>query len=142
MNGITTPSTKKIRIYSTGSPTKVQVVNQANLLLNTGYDYITVDNINFNGSSNNAVYFYSGSNDYCYIQNCTISFGGENGIYLATGSNNIIDNNKINNCSMAGIQTDAGKGNIITNNLITNTGIIKGQASNASNSVGIGASKY
>ena len=133
------PSTKKIRIYSTSSPTNVQVATVSNLLSDNGYDYITVDNINFTGSSDNAVYFYS-SDDYCNIQNCTISFGGQNGIYLVTGNSSVINNNKINHCNRAGIQSDGGTGNSITNNVITNIGVIRGQAYDGAHSDGIYAS--
>jgi parallel beta-helix repeat protein len=121
-------STKKIRVYSTSSPNKVQVASETNLLYNSGFDYITIDHVDFTGSSGDAIYFLNSNTDYCHIQNCTISFAGKNGIYLVLGNNCSIDNNVLNDCNSTGIESDAGSNNSITNNTLTNMGVLIGQS--------------
>jgi parallel beta-helix repeat protein len=121
-------STKKIRIYSTSTPSNVKVASVNNLIYNNGFDYITIDNIYFSGSVLDALYFTNNSTVGCNIQNCSIISAGKNGIYLTNASNCNITNNVITDCNSTGIETDAGAGNSITNNTLTNMGVLVGQS--------------
>lgn len=131
------PSTKKIRVYSAGTPSNVQVSTVSSLVINNGFDYINIDNITFTGPSENAIYFSGGSSDYCNVQNCTISYCGQNGILFTNGSNTNITNNVINVCNRAGVESDAGSNNTISGNTITNIGLVVGQAYDAVKTDGI-----
>ena len=128
------PSTKKIRIYSTTSPTNVQVTTVSNLLSSNGYDYITVDGIDFTGANSTALYFAS-STDNSKVQNCNVSFAGSYGIDM-NGVNGIINNNTVNDCGSAGI-FKGGTGGTVTNNTVRNIGIVEGQPYLQSQSDGV-----
>jgi len=69
--------TKKLRIYSTNSPTNVQVPTIDGLVLCSGFNYITFDHLNFEGA--NSSIFENRNSKYIHIQNCIFKFA-ENGI--------------------------------------------------------------
>lgn len=121
-------STKKIRIYSTSTPSNVKVASLSNLLYDNGFDYITLDNITFSGSTQDALYFSNSATDYCNVQNCTVSFAGRNGIFITSGSNCNIKNNVVYDCNNTGIESDAGSGNYIESNQLNNMGVLVGQS--------------
>ena len=127
-------STKKIRIYSTASPTNVQVTTVGNLIYNNGYDYIIVDGINFTGA-NYAALAFSSSSDYCTVQNCSVSFAGSYGIDM-NGVSGTVNNNIVNDCGSALI-FKGGSGGTVTNNTVRNSGIVEGQPYLQSQSDGI-----
>lgn len=125
------PATKKFYMYfgSVDPLTKVvQVANITDLIYNSGgYDYITIDSLNFTGAINNAVNL-TASCDNVIVQNCDISFCGDNGIFLGSGKDRLIDNNTISYCNSIGIFDNYGSTATITNNLISDIGIIPGQS--------------
>ena len=100
------PSTKKIRIYSTSTPTNVQVSTVDNLINNVNRTYISVDNIDFRGSNLSALYFTSAGN--ATITNCNISFAGIDG-FQGDGTTAYVDieNNTIRECNNSGIASYA-----------------------------------
>jgi len=122
------PSTKKLRIYSATTPTNVKIATIDNLLsMSSGYNYITVSNINFQGSNSNCVTF--GTQSYIVIDDCDFSFCGVDAIY---GGQQGADNNrgnKIMDCSFNTINASAislgvgHKGLTITGNTIKNCGM-------------------
>jgi len=75
------PTTKKISIYSTSQPTSIEVSTVENLVLMQA-DYITFQNINFEGANNCGIY---NDNFTCYnltVQDCNISYSGQCGIQV------------------------------------------------------------
>lgn len=73
------PSTKRIRIYNTVSPTNVKVSSLDNVCLNTGANWITYDNIDFEGANTHV--FENRNSRNVTIQNCTIAFAGQDGFF-------------------------------------------------------------
>jgi hypothetical protein len=121
------PSTKKIRIYSTSTPTNVQVSSVNNLINDVNRTYISVDNIDFRGSNLSALYFSSASN--ATITNCNISFAGIDG-FQGDGTTAFVDieNNTISNCNNSGIAAYATNNSNFTikGNTVTRSGMFMG----------------
>ncbi|HEY5371623.1 MAG TPA: T9SS type A sorting domain-containing protein [Hanamia sp.] len=120
------PKTGKIDIYSTNSPTNVQVATVQNLMVAaSGVSYISVMNLSFIGSNSDALNFNNNdnSNNYYYtVTNCNISFAGRNGITAWEHSD--IENNNINNINNTGLD---GSGNSTTlNNSFKDVGLLPG----------------
>ena len=124
--GAVDPSTKTV---------KVATLN--NLIYNNGYDYLTIDNISFEGSIASALYFTGYYADNTIIQNCNINFSGNDGIYLEGCRNSMVNNNFINHSSRAGIYVLLGGNNNIIDNTIKNSGLIEGSSNNGTSTVGI-----
>lgn len=118
----------KLYIYGNPSAKVVKMATLNYLVSNTGsYDYITFDNITFEGAILDAIYCSTG-NTYITVQNCTIQFIGRDGIYIYNSASNTIDSNIINDCHQTGIWINTASGNTITNNTINNCGVIAGGA--------------
>ena len=130
------PSTKKLRIYSTSSPTNVKISTLDDLVTINGSN-ITIQNIDFVGS-NSKTFNITGST-YDKIQNCNISFSGGDAIF-----GGYIDNTNftVEGCTI----TDSNNGGIgiakyftnviIRSNTITNTGTIYGASAITPNANG------
>jgi len=73
-------STKKMSIYKTSTPTNVKVPTVAIGINLNGNNYITIDNIDFQGFNDYGV--YGTANDYINITNCNFSFIGNSAGYL------------------------------------------------------------
>ena len=93
-------------------------------------DYITFDNLSFQGSNKNAFVILSSSN--ITIQNCIINYSGGNAIW---GNHNfgrpssafVLKNSTINNTNNVAIKLASEfAGALISNNTIKNTGMIVG----------------
>jgi len=130
------PSTKKIRIYNTVSPTNVQVSTIDELVLNTS-NYITFDHIDFTGA--NSYLFENRNGRNVIIQNCSLLFAGKTAIYSSntTSSNDLvtIDNNIFSDNNENAIKFLSFTSNIwIKNNTISNTGMIPGAGTSDQNS--------
>lgn len=114
------------------------------LISNTGgYDYVTIQNINFEGANKAAVYFTSNTS-YCNVLNSTFNFSGGVAISLG-GLNARVDNCTIDNAN-GGETTDAARSGAIfltannatvTNNTLTDIGLIPGQCNRLSKSIAI-----
>ena len=93
------PSTKKIRVYSTSAPTNVQVSTIDRLSYTNGYNYITFDNIDFEGANTSAL--ENQNSKYITVQNCSFNFSGRYGIYInnqvSANESMTISNNAFNN---------------------------------------------
>jgi parallel beta-helix repeat protein len=104
------PSTKKIRIYSSTSPSNVQVSTLDTLVYITRKSNFTFDGIDFTGSNRRA--FYLGSAANVTIQNCNFNY---HGLYVIWGGNNYgslssnfnFNHNTVNNVNSKAI--DLGK---------------------------------
>jgi len=121
--GTTDPSTRKIKVATLNT-----------LILNNGYDYITIDGLHLEGSISHALTYISAS-DYCTIKNSILCFAGLDGIHLL-GKCGTINNNLISNCNQTGIITIGDFETIISNN-IKNIGLVPGQALDGSLTSGI-----
>lgn len=78
------PSTKKIRIYSTSSPTGVQVSTVDTLVyLPNNKNYITFQNIDFTGSNKASVEILNAS--HITFDNCNFSFAGQAAVHNSFG---------------------------------------------------------
>lgn len=106
----------------------VKVATLENLVRDDGeYDYIHVDNIDFTGSINDAVWFYYNVTN-CIVKNCRVTFAGKNGIaFQFQCTSNTITNDTINTVNRCGIFT-SGNSHTMTYNDIRNLGMVLGQA--------------
>ena len=97
-------------------------------------NYITVDNITFEGSTRNAVFLVQSTTNWT-IQNCVFNLHGKNGIYgwatsHLTVSNNVFDG--INNNAIANLWANTNL--TISNNVISNIGTLPGMGASEDNS--------
>jgi parallel beta-helix repeat protein len=124
------PTSNKIRVYSTTSPTGVNVASLDNLFYAVNKSYIIVNGIDFTGA--NADCFYIGNFANSTIENCHISFSlnGIGGYQFGGSSANLfIQNNTINHSGNDGISlTSEFAGTTISGNTIKNTGLLEGMA--------------
>lgn len=120
------PSTRKIRIYSSSSPSNVQVTSIENLLVSDlGYPanaYINVDNISFIGANNNGIYFNGTGRSS--ISNCRVSYTGDVALSLTGMSNLTIENNLITDCGSSAIEHGNGSNLTIVENTILRAGLV------------------
>ena len=131
------PSTKKIRIYSIGTPANVQVPTIDELVLVSGVNYITFDNIDFEGT--NSYILENRNSKYITVQNCSFLFAGKTAIYInnAVSANEImtIDSNVFSDNNENAMNLLTYTSNVwIKNNTVNNTGMIPGAGSNSQNS--------
>jgi uncharacterized repeat protein (TIGR02059 family) len=116
--------------FGTTSPVNYEVkVSSIDQLVNLlDKNYITIDNISFEGANVYAVQI-SNSNSIT-VKNCSINFTGGNAIYgpwNGTSLNCVITNNTITNSNNSAIKLSGDHKNAtITNNTVTNSGTIVG----------------
>lgn len=127
-------STGKFYIYGNPTAKTVKVATLNYLFFNNGYSYIIVENLTFDGSILDALYFSSGAAN-CTLQDCTITFSGEVSAKML-GGYSTLNNNQISNSGGGGIWS-GGTYATITNNTLTNIGLIEGQYTEGSHSFGI-----
>ena len=92
-------------------------------IYNWAYDYISVDNIRFEGANAEAFYGYN-SPSHQTIQNCEIYFSGKDAIYIHYPFYCLIDNNVIdftNSTAINATSYHSDGSTRISNNTITNT---------------------
>jgi parallel beta-helix repeat protein len=90
------PSTKKISIYSIGTPEGVNVATLDSLVYINGLRYITFDNISFQGANTASIQLKRSQN--ISIQNCNFNFSGRNAVFGAKGGSSL--NVIIQNCTL------------------------------------------
>jgi hypothetical protein len=118
-------STKKLIMYSSGSPSNVQVPAYTNLVTMVGRSYITFDNLQFTGANGNC-FDMSSSTNHITIQNCDIDFTGVNGINTTSSESDItISACTINHSNNNAVYTSAAT-TTITGCTISNSGQIAG----------------
>lgn len=134
------PSTKKIRVYSSVTPTGIQVSTLDSLIYINGKSYITIDNISLTGANRASIHLAGSS--HITVQNCDINFSGRDGIFStsATASFNTVQNCTINNCNNDGINFyyTATTNSTIRGNTISNCGLQMGMGSNGASGLGGG----
>lgn len=128
------PSTKKLRVYSTSAPANVQLTTIDTLVYINGDNYITFDNISFQGS--NKASMYLSTVQHITIQNCDFNFSGRDAIFGHYGNGNStaldIENCTINNTNNSGINLyyPQFSNSIIRSNTVKNCGLLPGMGSN------------
>lgn len=123
------PSTKKIRIYSASIPSNVQLPTIDELVLNSSHNYVTFDNITFDGA--NSYLFENRNSQYLIIQNCTFLHAGKDAFYInrAVSANDIvtIKNSVVRVCNDHALNfTLLSSRDSILNNNIDSIGMIPG----------------
>ncbi|HEY5463276.1 MAG TPA: right-handed parallel beta-helix repeat-containing protein, partial [Hanamia sp.] len=130
------PKTGKIDIYSTSSPTNVQVATVQNLMVAaSGVSYISVMNLSFIGSNSDALNFNNNgnnNNNHITVENCSISKAGIDGI-SAGGSYTNIENNTLTDINNTALNLCSSNASVI-NNTLKRVGLIPGMTQ--TNSVG------
>jgi len=132
------PKTGKIDIYSTSSPTNVQVATVQNLMVAaSGVSYISVMNISFIGSNSDALNFNNNgnnNNNHITVENCSISKAGVDGISEG-GSYTNIENNTLTDINNTALNLSDNCSNAsVINNTLKRVGLIPGMTQ--TNSVG------
>lgn len=117
--------------FGSANPSTYSIkVSTVDTLINVGMsNYITVNNIGFEGADLAAVYALNGSN--ITVQNCDIKLMGAKGIFLFNTSNTLIDNVSINYalCGAIDITSRHKSGATVRNCIIKNTAIYPGMGS-------------
>ena len=120
------PTTKKLSIYSTSEPSNVKVSSIETLML-LHKDYLTMENITFEGSDDNMFFNdWNGINNTT-IKNCTIRYAGMTAVKAANIDTLIFTDNVVHNVNSAGVflYTDSPNATI-SDNVFTNIGINAG----------------
>lgn len=135
------PATKKIRFYSVGSPTGVQVSTIDTTINISSQNYITIDGLDIEGANQNLIFI--GNSNHITIQNCNLNFSGRDGIFgpfwnVSTYLN--INNCTINNVNNTAIDVSGSfTNNSITDNSVTNCGQQFGMGNNGNTGNGLGS---
>lgn len=130
------PGTHKIRIYSTVSPTNVQISTIDTLAYSNNISYITYSNLNFTGANKYAVKINNSNGEpygsHFTFQGCNFDFNGLSAIDIYATTYLIVNNCTFNHSGNFAINA-GGQGSqfaTITNNNIKNTGMLQGMGLN------------
>jgi parallel beta-helix repeat protein len=122
------PSTKKIRIYNTTTPTDVKLATVDTLVYMNGRNYITFNNMSFQGS--NIVSIGVNSSQHISILSCDFNFSGRDAIdgpWTNSSTGLDIESNTFNHSNNNAIYlSQICDHATIRSNTITNTGVIPG----------------
>ena len=123
------PSTKKITVYSVGTPSNVQVASVETLFyLNSNIPTLTstnIDNLNFVGANTNAIWI-SGNLTFS-VTNCNVSYSSQEGLLLYGGGiqSGTVNNNTFSNCGSSSIACFGSTNALtVTNNSLVGSGMI------------------
>ena len=116
----------------------VRVPSVNNLIYNSSYDYIDINNIHFRGAIESSINMERYV-DYSSVRNCVFNFSGEHAIRLHNVRYSTFDGNDINHSVSAGIWQDSSEETSLTNNTVTNSGMLLGASLLSSLGVGIGS---
>ena len=123
-------SSKKIGIYSTATPSRVQVSTIENLLSIGGNSFLSFNDITFQGSNSAAVTISSGNN--IKFEGCDFLFQGMNGFTVQSAAHHITLNNCTANYTNNDFIFGGGSANwTLTNNTIINTAQVSGMGNSA-----------
>jgi len=123
-------SSKKIGIYSSGTPSGVKVSTIENLVAIGGNSFLSFNNIVFRGSNSAAVSISSGNN--IKFENCDFLLQGMNGFSVQSAAHHITLNNCTANYTNNDFVFGGGSTNwTITNNTIRNTAQVPGMGNSA-----------
>lgn len=134
-------ATKRLNIYSTGSPTGVQVASFDTLVYTNRFDYITFENIDFIGA-NKYLFAIPGSRNIT-ITNCSLKYAGKDGVWgyhnfgAGSGTNFTFTNNVVDHINSNGIALATEFINAyIGRNTFNNCGMQSGMGGDGSENVG------
>jgi parallel beta-helix repeat protein len=96
-------TTKKLRIYSSVSPTNVKVPTLDSVMVING-NYVTVQNIEFTGTNNSAVKVVNGDN--ITFDSCVVSYAGDVGIILTGSTGSVVKNSYVHHTNGNAIRSD------------------------------------
>lgn len=120
------PTTKKLRIYSTSSPTNVSIATIDTLVYTNNKNNLTFDNLAFEGANTSAFQLTNNSH-HITISNCDISFTGINGICGVFAPYLDINHNSITYSNYTAILLDNSSSNTsIKYNTTRNIGLLEG----------------
>lgn len=126
-------TTRKVNMYSSSTPSNIQVPTiEVGVHLNNR-DYINFDNINFTGYNSTGI--NTTSRTGIVISNCSFSFMGIDGIYAYPNSNNLkVINSSFTHCNSRGIYAGSSSNAFINGNTLQNIGHFAGMGGNGDNS--------
>lgn len=125
------PAAQYVQLYSTVNPATLNVKAAVVDTLVRGADvnYITFDNIQFQGSNQQTIYFFQSS--HITISNCTFNYAGLDAVQLKVAPYSLFINNTVDNTSNRAVNiTPFCTGSVIKNNVIDSTGLINGLGGN------------
>ncbi len=137
-------SSKTLQMYfGTATPSSYSVkVSCVDTLINiTSKNYITINNIAFDGANGWNIYSLNSSN--ITIQNCDFTNGGDYGIYESNGANILVENCNLRNMLTNSITLSNSKltNSTIRNCTVKNTGTLAGMGESGANAYkGVNAS--
>lgn len=116
------PSTKKLDIYSTSTPSNVKISTLTTLINATSRSYLTFDNLNITGSTGRMIVVSSSS--HITFTNCDLSNAGADAIFGNNASYLDVEYCTIKNSNHTAISLDGTASNyaVIKNNTITSSG--------------------
>jgi Right handed beta helix region len=133
------PTTKKIDIYSTTTPTNVKLATTFYPIQING-SYVTIKSIDVVGANAFGIYNLTSNINHLTINACNISYSGEGAINIAAGNYTKVYNCTITNTNDVAIALGSNRTYCEVKNCnITNTGLIPGMG-NRGNYSGIAAS--
>jgi hypothetical protein len=129
-------STKKFSIYSTTTPSNIQIPTLETGIDINGKNYITIDGLAIKGFNTTGV-SYSGL-DYITVKNCEISFIGVNGLYGyqngGDASYSLIQGNTITDIGSRGVWGGYSSNSLCTQNTLNRIGHYPGMGTNGDDS--------
>jgi parallel beta-helix repeat protein len=120
------PSTKKLRIYSTTSPTSVSVSSYDTIINCGSKTYITIENLDIEGGNEFGVFAKDGSN--VTVSGCVIKYN-KDAINFWNITNSNVKSNSITFSLNNGIQVrgrTSGGPTVIESNVVSNSGMLAG----------------
>ena len=125
------PASRTVQLYSTVNPAGLHVQAAVVDTLVSGVDvnYITLDNISFQGSNQQTICFFQSA--HISISNCTVNYSGLDAVQLKVAPYALFINNAVDNTSNRGVNiTPFCSNSVIKNNTIDSTGLINGLGGN------------
>lgn len=122
------PVNNKLKVYSIATPANVQLATIDTLVFINAYDYVTFDNISFEGSNKISIKSFHGQ--HLVIRNCDFNYSGFSGIEADNASDYLtVDSCSFNHSNDIAINSDTSNRVTITRNNIKNSGVFPGMGS-------------
>lgn len=118
-------STKKLKIYSTSSPTNIKVATIDDLCT-INASYVVIDGLKFEGANDNIFTGNGTVRNGIQVKNCTILYSGGTVMNNINCENFLIHNNVVTYGNNNGISGGTADNVTITKNVISNIGVYQG----------------
>ncbi|MBE7172265.1 MAG: right-handed parallel beta-helix repeat-containing protein [Williamsia sp.] len=125
------PATRAVQLYSTVNPAGLEVKAAVvdTLVKGTRVKYITLNNISFQGSNQQTIYFFESTN--ITVSDCNINYAGLNAVKFSVTPYVSFTNNTVDNTSNRAVDiTPYCFNSIVRNNAVDSTGLINGLGGN------------